>query len=298
MALAIRHAVRDAVAALRPAGADVVHVVGGGVANPLLCQLIADACGLPVVAGPIEAAAWATYWSRPEPLGAAGRVPGRAAGAGPAGRPPDPLPAGGSRPGVGTRRRDRAVRHGALIVKVALFVTCLVDGLVPRRGRGDGAAAGAAGRDGRRAAGRRPAAGRCTSTPATRARRCRWSRNHVAAFEGYDAIVVPSGSCTAAIRHQHADVARQAGDDGAGRGGGGGRGPDLRAVGVPGRRARRDRRRRVLPAPGDLPPDLPLAAAAAGRRPAAAAAARGRGHRPGRAAGRRRSAAASAARSR
>jgi L-lactate dehydrogenase complex protein LldE len=37
-------------------------------------------------------------------------------------------------------------------------------------------------------------------------------RNHVAAFEGYDAIVVPSGSCTAAIRHQHADVARLAGD--------------------------------------------------------------------------------------
>jgi L-lactate dehydrogenase complex protein LldE len=37
-------------------------------------------------------------------------------------------------------------------------------------------------------------------------------RNHVAAFEDYDAIVVPSGSCTAAIRHQHADVARLAGD--------------------------------------------------------------------------------------
>ena len=37
-------------------------------------------------------------------------------------------------------------------------------------------------------------------------------RNHVAAFGGYDAIVVPSGSCTAAIRHQHADVARLAGE--------------------------------------------------------------------------------------
>ena len=37
-------------------------------------------------------------------------------------------------------------------------------------------------------------------------------RNHVAAFESYEAIVVPSGSCTAAIRHQHADVARLAGD--------------------------------------------------------------------------------------
>jgi len=37
-------------------------------------------------------------------------------------------------------------------------------------------------------------------------------RNHVAAFEQYDAIVAPSGSCTAAIRHQHADLAAAAGD--------------------------------------------------------------------------------------
>ena len=77
-----------------------------------------------------------------------------------------------------------------------------------------------------------------------------------------------------------------------------GRGAHLRAVRVPGRRARRDRRRRLLPAPGDLPPDLPLAAAAAGRRPALPAAARGARPRPGRAARRRVRAAASAARSR
>ncbi|WP_328500169.1 rhamnulokinase [Streptomyces sp. NBC_00457] len=56
LALAHRRAVEEA---QRLAGhpVDVVHIVGGGTRNALLCQLTADACGLPVVAGPTEAAA-------------------------------------------------------------------------------------------------------------------------------------------------------------------------------------------------------------------------------------------------
>ncbi|MDF9811062.1 rhamnulokinase family protein [Streptomyces sp. SPB162] len=56
LALAHRAAIEDA-QRLSGRHVDVVHIVGGGAHNELLCQLTADACGLPVVAGPAEAAA-------------------------------------------------------------------------------------------------------------------------------------------------------------------------------------------------------------------------------------------------
>ena len=51
--------------------ADVVHIVGGGSRNDLLCQLAADACGLPVVAGPAEATALGNILVQARALGAA-----------------------------------------------------------------------------------------------------------------------------------------------------------------------------------------------------------------------------------
>jgi rhamnulokinase len=56
--LALAHAVtlRDA-ARLADRELDRVHLVGGGARNALLCQLTAEACGLPVLAGPVEASA-------------------------------------------------------------------------------------------------------------------------------------------------------------------------------------------------------------------------------------------------
>lgn len=56
LALAFRRTLRDA-SELAGKEIDVVHIVGGGARNALLCQLTADACGRPVVAGPVEATA-------------------------------------------------------------------------------------------------------------------------------------------------------------------------------------------------------------------------------------------------
>jgi rhamnulokinase len=49
---------------------DLVHLVGGGSQNSLLCQLAADAIALPVLAGPVEAAALGNVLVQARALGA------------------------------------------------------------------------------------------------------------------------------------------------------------------------------------------------------------------------------------
>ncbi len=49
---------------------DVIHLVGGGSRNALLCRLVADRAGLPVVAGPVEATAIGNVLIQARTLGA------------------------------------------------------------------------------------------------------------------------------------------------------------------------------------------------------------------------------------
>jgi rhamnulokinase len=68
LALAYRRAIRTA-STLTGRSVEVVHVVGGGCRNALLCRLTADATGLPVVAGPVEGTAMGNLLTQALALG-------------------------------------------------------------------------------------------------------------------------------------------------------------------------------------------------------------------------------------
>lgn len=76
LALAYAQAVRAA-SDLSGREVDVIHIVGGGSQNELLCQLTAEATGLPVVAGPAEGTALGNLLVQAQATGAIG--PGLAA---------------------------------------------------------------------------------------------------------------------------------------------------------------------------------------------------------------------------
>ena len=96
-------------------------------------------------------------------------------------------------------------------MRVALFVTCLVDAVFPAAGQ---ATVRLLERLGHRVEfpQQQTCCGQMHVNTGYRREALPLVRNHVAAFAGYDAVVAPSGSCVASVRHQHADVATRAGD--------------------------------------------------------------------------------------
>ena len=98
-------------------------------------------------------------------------------------------------------------------MRVALMVTCLNDALFPETGRNTVALLQRLGVDVEF-----PHAQTCCAQPMVNTGYLDEAvpvvRNFVNAFEGYDAVVTPSGSCAGSVRHQHSIVARRSGDDG------------------------------------------------------------------------------------
>ncbi len=98
-------------------------------------------------------------------------------------------------------------------MRVAVFATCLVDGLFPDVGLATIRLL--------RRLGHRvdevdlPAAQTCCGQMHVNSGYARDAlplvRSYVDTFAGYDAVVAPSGSCVGSIRHQHVDVARRFG---------------------------------------------------------------------------------------
>jgi L-lactate dehydrogenase complex protein LldE len=96
-------------------------------------------------------------------------------------------------------------------MRIALFATCLVDGLFPDVGKATAALLQRLGHDVEFPQ-QQTCCGQMHVNTGYPRQALPLVRNHVATFADYDAVVAPSGSCVASIRHQHADVAEQFGD--------------------------------------------------------------------------------------
>ncbi len=97
-------------------------------------------------------------------------------------------------------------------MRIALFVTCIVDAMVPAAGQATVAVLERLGHQvvfppGQTCCGQMHVnTGYATDAVGL-------VRRHVDTFEPYEVVVAPSGSCVGSVRHQHAEVARRAGDD-------------------------------------------------------------------------------------
>ncbi|WP_261569696.1 (Fe-S)-binding protein [Frankia gtarii] len=97
-------------------------------------------------------------------------------------------------------------------MRIALFVTCLVDALFPRVGQATTELLERLGHEVVFPAGQTCCGQMHVNTGYAR-EAVELVRHHVDVFSDADVIVTPSGSCAGSVRHQHAALARDAGDD-------------------------------------------------------------------------------------
>ncbi|MGX7680237.1 (Fe-S)-binding protein [Jatrophihabitans sp. DSM 45814] len=97
-------------------------------------------------------------------------------------------------------------------MRIALFVTCLVDGLFPDVGKATVALLQRLGHDVEVPL-QQTCCGQMHINTGYPDQALPLVRNHVAAFGGFDAVVAPSGSCVGSVRHQHEGIARRGGDE-------------------------------------------------------------------------------------
>src|SRR5579864_4450880 len=97
-------------------------------------------------------------------------------------------------------------------MRIALFITCLADTLFPDVGKSTTALLERLGHEVEF-----PEAQTCCGQMHVNTGYQREAlplvRHFVEVFEGCEVIVAPSGSCVGSVRHQHAMVARRAGDE-------------------------------------------------------------------------------------
>ena len=169
-----------------------MHVVGGGAQNTLLCQAIADRSGRPVLAGPVEATALGNVLVQARAADVVG-------------------PTLADLRALVARTHD-LVRFDPVVeridrVKVALMVTCINDAMFPDTGRAVVTLLRRLGVEVDF-----PEAQTCCGQPMVNTGYLDEAvpplRSFVKAFDGYDAIVTPSGSCAGSARHQHGIVAQ------------------------------------------------------------------------------------------